>query len=124
MILTLGFLIACVAFAWGGTKFVVWCVKRSLPVPQGPFLMLRFLFWWWLSVFVAASLYMLVLVALIVFAPGYIKPGVVLENSVLTVGGLVVTIPYWVGLFKGCDLQLNQRWSGRRAEAKFQEGKG
>lgn len=124
MIVNLGFLIACVALAWVGTKFVVWCIKRSLPVPQGPFLMLRFLFWWWSNVFVAASLYMLVLVALAAFVQHYIGPDVVLESAVLTVGGLVVTIPYWIGLFKGCELQLNQRWSVRRAEAKLWEGKG
>ena len=84
--------------------------------------MLRFLFWWWSNVFVAASLYMLVLVALAAFVQHYIGPDVVLEKAVLTVGGLVVTIPYWIGLFKGCELQLNQRWSVRRAEVKLREG--
>ncbi|SHH56282.1 hypothetical protein SAMN05443551_2431 [Marivita hallyeonensis] len=98
--MTVGAIIALVAWACLGTLFVCWSVARSLPVPDGALLFTRFVFWWSISAFVAWAVY---LAASLVLAPAGL-----LNQLMNTSQGLFVlagALPVIVGLAYGIYLQ-------------------
>ena len=105
------YLITCALLAYSGIKFVLWVIRRSLPVPLGGFMWLRFFFWWTASLGVAVAVYygLIAVCGLVIFDTWGLSER--LEPSVVLVGGLILSAPYWVGLVKGIDLQVTQRWS-------------
>ncbi|WP_271950862.1 hypothetical protein [Ruegeria faecimaris] len=109
--LDFAYLITCVLIAYAGIKFVLWVIKRNLPVPLGGFMWLRFFFWWSISLIVAVAVYFGAIAASGLLLFDIWGLGERLESSVILVGGLILSAPYWVGLIKGIDLQVTQRWS-------------
>lgn len=105
------YLITCVTLAILGVKFVLWVIRRSLPVPLGGFMWLRFFFWWWASLTAAVAVYFVLIVTSGVFIFDFWALGEVLEPSVIWFGGIILSAPYWVGLIKGIDIQVTHRWS-------------
>ncbi len=105
------FLITCALLAYVGLKFVLWVLRQSLPVPLGGFMWLRFFFWWTLTLFASVAAY-----AVIVAAMGYYLFEILdldqkLDATVMFLGGLVLSAPYWAGLITGINLQVTHRWS-------------
>ncbi|NOD65494.1 MULTISPECIES: hypothetical protein [unclassified Ruegeria] len=105
------FLITCSLLAYVGIKFVLWVIRRSLPVPLGEFMWLRFFFWWTASTGAAVVVYFGAITVIGVLVLEIWGLSQRLEPSLLLMGGLILSAPYWVGLVKGIDLQVTHRWS-------------
>ncbi|WP_170469792.1 hypothetical protein [Ruegeria arenilitoris] len=105
------FLITCALLAYAGIKFVLWAFRFSLPVPLGSFMWLRFFFWWTLTLFAAVAAYFGVAVAACCRHFEILNLDQRLDSSVLLLGGLVLSAPYWAGLINGINLQASHRWS-------------
>ncbi|TMV07115.1 hypothetical protein FGK63_13460 [Ruegeria sediminis] len=109
--LSLTYIAACVLAAYAGIRFVVWAIKRSLPVPLGAFMWIRFFFWWTLSVLASVAVYACAILVLVSAIPGLKELGDRLDSAVLMLGAVILSAPYWVGVVKGIDLQTSRRWS-------------
>ncbi|WP_282170858.1 hypothetical protein [Ruegeria atlantica] len=105
------FLITCALLAYAGIKFVRWAFRFSLPVPLGRFMWLRFFFWWTLTLFMAVAAYIGVIASVAYYLFEILNLDERLESSVLLLGGLVLTAPYWAGLINGINLQASHRWA-------------
>lgn len=102
--MTIGIVIASVAWACLGTLFVCWSVSRSLPVPDGALLFIRFVFWWSISAFVAWAVYLA--------ASLFLVPAGFLNQLMNTSEGLSVFaggLPVIAGLAYGIYLQAFAR---------------
>lgn len=102
------FIAFCAVAAYAGSKFVIWVARFTLPVPKGSFLLLRFLFWWTLSLGLGSGIYFFIVVVPIVLQATPDGRLLGMQSSMLPFGGIILQIPYWVGFFKGIDLQLSQ----------------
>ena len=103
------FLGACTFATYFDSKFVVWSVKRNLPVPKGNFRLMRFLFWWGLSVTASSAIYFCMLLLLVSFTPGLWNRVSEIDFTVVQFGSLILMAPCWVGILKGIDLQISNR---------------
>ncbi len=110
MILALLYLIGCLLGAYVGSRFVIWVLRRNLPVPSGRLLWVRFLVWWMVSVGVSVAIYGLLAAMAVLVVYESFDLGRILESTVLMFGFLILSVPYWIGLLKGVELQLSQRW--------------
>lgn len=105
------FLTTCALLAYAGLKFVLWVLRFSLPVPLGRFMWLRFFFWWTLALFTSVAAYAGVIVAVGYYLFEILNLDERLESTVLFLGGLVLSAPYWAGLISGINMQASYRWS-------------
>lgn len=106
--MTVGIVIASVAWASLGTLFVCWSVSRSLPVPDGALLFVRFIFWWSISAFVAWAVF---LFASLAFAPvGLLNE---LMNNHQGLSAFMGGLPVIYGLAYGIYLQAFARHRSR-----------
>ncbi|SPJ30421.1 hypothetical protein [Falsiruegeria mediterranea] len=103
------YIVTCAICAYLGSRFVVWVVKRSLPVPSGVLSAIRFLFWWMLSVSVSFAIYFLVLFFGVAALSRIWTIQSEIGGGVAQFGFLILSVPYWAGLFKGIDLQLSTK---------------
>jgi hypothetical protein len=102
--MTIGVIIASAAWASLGTLFVCWSVARSLPVPAGALIFIRFVFWWSISAFVAWAVYLAT--SLVLLPAGF------LNQLMNTSDGLSVFaggLPVIAGLAYGIYLQAFAR---------------
>ncbi len=109
--LDIPFLIACALLAYAGTKFVLWVIRRSLPVPLGGFMWLRFFFWWTASLFAAVIVFVGFDTASGILVFDVWELGERLDPSIVFIGSLILSAPYWVGLIKGISIQVTHRLS-------------
>ncbi|WP_171231128.1 hypothetical protein [Ruegeria sp. HKCCA6707] len=105
------FLMTCTLLAYIGIKFVLWVIRRLLPVPKGAFMWLRFFVWWTANLGFVVAIYSGVIAFSGVLVLEIWGLGQRLEPSVLLMGGLILSAPYWVGLAKVIDLQVAHRLS-------------
>ncbi len=102
--MTFGVIIASVVWASLGTLFACWSVARSLPVPDGALLFIRFVFWWSVSAFVAWAVF---LVASLVLVPaGFLNQ---LMNTSESLSVFAGGLPVIAGLAYGIYLQAFAR---------------
>ncbi|WP_424939145.1 hypothetical protein [Aliiroseovarius sp. S253] len=107
----IAYILWCVIASYLGCRFVVWAMKRNLPVPSGAFAAIRFFVVWCLTLVVSVFLYMLVAAGPFIYLISNPDRFGGMEESVLIFGGLILQLPYWVGFFKGIDLQVTRRFS-------------
>ncbi len=105
------FLITCALLAYAGVKFVLWVLRFSLPVPLGNLMWLRFFFWWTLTLFASVAAYASVIAVVGYYLFEILDLDQTLDSTVLFIGGLVMSAPYWAGLINGINLQASHRWS-------------
>ncbi len=105
------FLITCALLAYAGVKFVLWVLRFSLPVPLGNLMWLRFFFWWTLTLFASVAAYASVIAVVGYYLFEILDLDQTLDSTVLFIGWLVMSAPYWAGLINGINLQASHRWS-------------